>query len=44
MVTAAIREANLSHLPLHVVPFPRNEHLLRFQAEMAEIIPKLPSV
>ena len=42
MVENAMRDARLSHAPLHVVPFPRPEHHERLKAEMAEIIPKLP--
>jgi len=43
MVEDAMRDAGLSHVPLHVVPFPlRPEQQERFKAEMAEIIPKLP--
>lgn len=42
MVSDAMREAGLSNVPLHVVPFPRREHQERFKAKMAEIIPKLP--
>jgi hypothetical protein len=45
MVKDAIRKAGLSRVPLYVTPFPsRPEHKRRFQAKMAEIIPKLPKL
>jgi len=41
MVREAMCRAGLSHLPLHVTPFPAFGNEKRFRARMAEIIPKI---
>ena len=41
MVVEAMRRAGLSHVPLHVTPFPTYGNQGRFRAKMAEIMPKI---
>jgi hypothetical protein len=43
MVIHALSEASLSHVPRYVTPFPGPFQRERFNKEMAEIIPKLPT-
>jgi len=42
MVVDAMRDADLSHVPLYVTPFPRPEHQKRFKEKLTEIVQKLP--